>query len=600
MKRYILLLCCISLVYSAQAQDPQLADYYFTNGEFEKAVTLYDQLNKAKGGDFYFVRYIESLRSLNKYDDCEKALTKQLKKEPSKIQYYVTLGDLFDRQGKDEKAKEQFKKAIDKLPADRFTVENLSGAFSSLSKYDLALETYEKGAKLLKNKNIFAYNMADLYRRKEDTKMMIESYLNSLADSPDNLGSIESMLQRYVTKEADLKELQAQLYTKAQDDPKNPVYPEMLIWMFLQNKDYRNAFRQAKSIDKLNDENGGRIFNIANIAEIDKDYDAAIEGFNYILTNKEKSSPYYLMSKQNLLASKRMKLINGFAFSKEELGTVEKEYESFLEEFGKNVNSAHIVMELADLEAFHLKNIDKAIDLLKQVIDFPMLDLHTQAIAKMSLGDFYLVRGDNWESTLLYSQVDKAFKDDTLGHSARFRNAKLSYYTGDFDWAQAQFKVLKTSTSKLIANDALDMSVFIMDNTGLDSNTVAMKMYAEAELLVFQNKYDEAFTKMDSITKVYPKHSLEDDIYYLKAHIYTQKRDYDKSIAAYQFIIDNYKEDIRGDNALFELAEIYENRQINKLKAKELYEKLFTDYSSSILAVEARKRFRILRGDKVQ
>jgi tetratricopeptide (TPR) repeat protein len=600
MKRYILLLCCISLVYSAQAQDPQLADYYFTNGEFEKAVTLYDQLNKAKGGDFYFVRYIESLRSLNKYDDCEKALTKQLKKEPSKIQYYVTLGDLFDRQGKDEKAKEQFKKAIDKLPADRFTVENLSGAFSSLSKYDLALETYEKGAKLLKNKNIFAYNMADLYRRKEDTKMMIESYLNSLADSPDNLGSIESMLQRYVTKEADLKELQAQLYTKAQDDPKNPVYPEMLIWMFLQNKDYRNAFRQAKSVDKLNDENGGRIFNIANIAEIDKDYDAAIEGFNYILTNKEKSSPYYLMSKQNLLASKRMKLINGFAFSKEELGTVEKEYESFLEEFGKNVNSAHIVMELADLEAFHLKNIDKAIDLLKQVIDFPMLDLHTQAIAKMSLGDFYLVRGDNWESTLLYSQVDKAFKDDTLGHSARFRNAKLSYYTGDFDWAQAQFKVLKTSTSKLIANDALDMSVFIMDNTGLDSNTVAMKMYAEAELLVFQNKYDEAFTKMDSITKVYPKHSLEDDIYYLKAHIYTQKRDYDKSIAAYQFIIDNYKEDIRGDNALFELAEIYENRQINKLKAKELYEKLFTDYSSSILAVEARKRFRILRGDKVQ
>jgi tetratricopeptide (TPR) repeat protein len=600
MKRYILLLCCISLVYSAQAQDPQLADYYFTNGEFEKAVTLYDQLNKAKGGDFYFVRYIESLRSLNKYDDCEKALTKQLKKEPSKIQYYVTLGDLFDRQGKDEKAKEQFKKAIDKLPADRFTVENLSGAFSSLSKYDLALETYEKGAKLLKNKNIFAYNMADLYRRKEDTKMMIESYLNSLADSPDNLGSIESMLQRYVTKEADLKELQAQLYTKAQDDPKNPVYPEMLIWMFLQNKDYRNAFRQAKSVDKLNDENGGRIFNIANIAEIDKDYDAAIEGFNYILTNKEKSSPYYLMSKQNLLASKRMKLINGFAFSKEELGTVEKEYESFLEEFGKNVNSAHIVMELADLEAFHLKNIDKAVDLLKQVIDFPMLDLHTQAIAKMSLGDFYLVRGDNWESTLLYSQVDKAFKDDTLGHSARFRNAKLSYYTGDFDWAQAQFKVLKTSTSKLIANDALDMSVFIMDNTGLDSNTVAMKMYAEAELLVFQNKYDEAFTKMDSITKVYPKHSLEDDIYYLKAHIYTQKRDYDKSIAAYQFIIDNYKEDIRGDNALFELAEIYENRQINKVKAKELYEKLFTDYSSSILAVEARKRFRILRGDKVQ
>jgi len=235
--------------------------------------------------------------------------------------------------------------------------------------------------------------------------------------------------------------------------------------------------------------------------------------------------------------------------------------------------------------------------LLNSVVETKGVKPKIQAQAKISLADYYLMQGEVWESTLLYSQVDKKFKEDLLGHEARFRNARLSYFRGDFEWAQSQFDVLKASTSRLIANDALDLSVFIMDNLGLDTSALALQAYADAELLVFQNKFEDAFAKLDELKTNFPGHELEDDIVYLKADIYGKLRRYDEAVAAYQSILDNYPESIRLDNSLWKLAGLYENQLGDKEKAKELYETLFIDYSGSILAVEARKKYRELRGD---
>ena len=578
--------------------NPQLAEQYFQNGEFEKAVSLYEKLNQVNAGDYYFERFVACLMELNRFDDAEKIIAKQIKKESHRSPLYVTLGKVYERQNKEAAAEEQYKKAIDKLGNDHYMIENLASTFNQMTRYDLALATYEKGGQMLKNPNIFAFNLAELYRKKDDITKMINAYLNSIQDNEAYLASVEAMLSRYATTEKEQKELQSQLYARIQESPKVKVYPELLAWLFLQKKDYKNAFRQLKSVDRLNEEDGRRIYDLANIAENDRDYDAAIEGFRYIIDEKGRQSPIYIESQKNLLACKRKKLTEGFSFSQTELLQIEQEYEQFLDDIGRNKRTATIVAELADLEAFYLKNLDKAINLLEQLVAFPLVDRETQSKAKLSLGDFYLIKGERWDATLLYSQVDKMYKDDALGHEARFKNAKLSYYFGDFDWAKAQFDVLKASTSKLISNDAIDMSVFIMDNTQ-DSITEALEIYAQAELLVYQNRFDEAFTKLDSLQIAYPKHSLEDDIFYLKAQIFKKQRQYTKAITAFEQILETYKEEIRADNALFEMAELYETRLDQKEKAKQLYEKLFTEFTNSTLAVEARKRFRLLRGDKI-
>ena len=593
-----ILLLSMPLILRGQV-DPKLADYYFQNGELEKAATIYEKMYQQNAGDFYFERYIACLMDLSRFDECEKVLQKQIKKEPNKVIHYVHTGKLYDKQGQEAKAAEQYKKAIEKLPADRFIVDNLASNFNSMARYDLSLLAYERGGTLLKNKNLFAFNLAELYHRKEDTPKMVEMYLNAVNENPAYLPSVEAMLLRYATSDSEQMELQTQLYARIQDDPKATIFPELLSWLFLQKKDYKNAFRQLKSVDRLNEEDGNRVFNLALIADNDRDYDAAIDGYEYIITDKGKSSPFFIEAKRNLLSCKRKKLTEGYSFTKDELHVVEREYESFLDEVGRNNRTGSIVLELAELEAFYLQDLDKATKLLENLIEFPMLDSKTNAQAKLALGDFYLIKGERWEATLLYSQVDKAFKDDVMGHDARFKNAKLSYYFGDFDWAKAQFNVLKSSTSKLISNDAIDMDVFIMENTGMDSTTTALEAYAQAELLVFQNKYAEAFVKLDSIRKEFPEHSLEDDIFYLKAQMYKKLRVLDKAVECYEKIVANYKEDIRADNALFEMAALYEGPLKDKEKAKGLYEKLFTEFTGSSLAVEARKRFRILRGDKL-
>ncbi|RMG87588.1 MAG: hypothetical protein D6714_02055 [Bacteroidetes bacterium] len=607
------------------AQPAQLAQQYFQDGEYEKAAALFDKLYKENPrNEYFFDRYVESLLMLEDYPKVESVLKEAIKKNPKNVKLYVSYGNLYERQFMDEKANEQYQKAIKKMSADRFQITKLASAFTTLAKYDLAIEVYEKGGDLLNDKQLFAYNLAELYRRKGDIPNMIRSYLDSLQDNPNRLNSIKippghvrivkrdslqdnpnrlnsikSQFARYLQEPEDFEELQAQLYERIQNDKDNLEYPELLAWLFIQQKDYRNAFRQSKALDRRLNENGGRIYRLAQIAANDHDYDAAIQAYDYIVEEKGPASTYYIDAKRESLRTRRNKLVEGFDYTEEDLKTLEAAYESFLSEFGRDRRTAAIVMELADLEALYLKNLDKAIALLDEMIHYPAVNPKTQAIGKLKLGDYYLIKGERWEATLLYSQVDKAFGEDPLGHEARYRNAKLSYYFGDFQWAQAQFEVLKASTSKLIANDALDLSIFIMDNMGLDTTEASLKLYADAELLVFQNRFEEAFQKLDTLLTRFPEHALQDDVHYLKARIYKKTKDYDKAAAEYAQIIEKFPEEIRADNALFELAELYETVLGDPEKAKELYQKLFLDYSGSTFAVEARKRFRRLRGDDI-
>ena len=588
---------------SAQQPDntsSKLAQEYYRNGEFEKAAVLYEKLYQQNNrNDYYFNRYMDCLLALEKYAQCEKILKKRLKKDPKQVQLYVTYGNIYERQYKDAEAQLEYEKAIKRLPSDRFAVTRLANAFLNLTKYDLAIQTYEKGARLLKDDNVFAYNLGDLYRRKGDTPKMIDSYLNSLAANPSRLNSMKTLFQRYLLDE-DYTELQTQLYARIQENDKETYYPEMLTWVFIQKKDYKNAFRQVKALDRRLKENGGRIFRLAEIAANDKDYDSAIKAYDYIVAEKGHMSSYYIEAKRESLTCKRKKLVEGYDYTQEDLKGLEAEYEAFLGEFGRKKSTATIVAELADLQAFYLNDRGKAIELLNEMIKYPGLNRYVLANGKLSLADFYLMEGEIWEASLLYSQVDKEFKDDILGHEARFRNAKLSYYAGDFEWAQAQFDILKASTSKLIANDALDLSIFIMDNLGLDTTAVPVTMYSQADLLVFQNRFDEAFEKLDSIQLMFPNHTLKDDILYLNAQVYMKKREYSKAEEMYQQIIKDHVEEIRADNSMFELAQLYEFQLNQPSKAKELYEKIFIDFSGSTFAVEARKRFRFLRGDSIQ
>jgi tetratricopeptide (TPR) repeat protein len=579
------------------AQENRLALQYFRNGEYEKAASLYEKLyNESDQNEYYFERYFETLMAMEDFPSAEKILKRQIKKQPNNSKIRVMYGQWHERQFQDLKADEQFKIAIDQLIPDRGLIVHLANAFTNLAKFDLAIEALLKGGEILKDEYLFAYNLGELYRRKGDTSNMIKYFLKSMENNPARIKNIQTVFQQFLYPE-DYPQLQNQLFEKIQKNVEQIQFNELLIWTFVQQKNYKAALRQAQALDRRFKENGIRVFQLAEIAANDEDYDSALFGFDYLIKEKGASSSFYLEAKKNALQVRQNKLFKGFDYSENDLIAISSLYEDFIAEFGKSPITAGLIHDFARFKAIYRNDLPSAIADLNDLLKLPNLQRETAAYSKLSLADFYLMDGEIWESTLLYSQVDKEFKEDALGHEARFRNAKLSYFKGDFQWAQSQFNVLKASTSKLIANDALDLSVFIMDNLGLDTSGLAMQKFADAEMMIFRNQWDQGFSLLDQLLKEFPKHKLEDDVLYLKANVYKKLKNFEKAAALYQKIINEFPDDIKADNSIFELAELEETVFKNKDRAMELYEKLFVEFSGSIFAVEARKKFRELRGD---
>lgn len=585
---------------SAQAgRDEALAASYLQEGEYEKAVDLYQQLwEKNDNSPKFYEPYFKCLATLKQYDNLEKVVKKQIKKFALNPQYSVDLGYVYSLSEQLAKAKTQYESLLKKLPQNEDYIRQLAAAFEGYKEFDYAIQTYEKGAKVFNSRIIFAMPLAIAYDAKGDAPNAAKQFISFVELQPGQAQLAKNTIMRSGNHTKLFDELEIQLYSKLQGGNGDEWLNDFLIWLYIQNKDFEGAMLQTKAIDRRKSENGFRVLNMARMAQAEDFFDVAIDGYNYIM-KKGKENPLYFLSRTELLNCRKAKISKSINYSVEDVLNLKKDYENFIAESGKGAQAAQSMKELAELEVFYLHDVESAIALCEGLLKMGGVPQQLQNQTKLLLGDCLLVDGDVWESSLLYGQVDKQEKDSPLGEEARFKNAKLSYFKGDFEWAQTQLEALKASTSELISNDAIQLSVFIIDNSGFDSITTPLEMFAQADLLLYQNKLDEANVKLDSIKYLFPAHELYDDILYTQAKIFCDKREFAKAVPLLEEIIQNYKTDLKGDDATFLLAEINEQYLNNKEKAKELYQDIITDFESSLLVIEARKRYRILRGDKI-
>ena len=365
---------------------------------------------------------------------------------------------------------------------------------------------------------------------------------------------------------------------------------------YMQRNDFDGAILQAKSLDLLRGEDGENVLRIAKTAAIQKDFDAAIKGYQYVI-DKGARFPWFVNANLEIINVKRDKIVNSPNYTKTQLLSLKQSYQDFIKSYNSEYTAINATLELAQLEALYLHEIDTAITMLTPITENNRVAKDLLAKAKLYLGDFYLIDEQPWESLLLYTQVEKAEKGNPLGEEAKFRNAKLAYYKGDFEWAQTQLKIIKASTTELISNDAIDLSVFILDNLNTDDTDFALLKFSKADLLRYQNKLADAEDTLNDILKNYPSTALQDDILYLKYKIEKDKQQYDKAASYLQKIVDEYGTDILADNALFYLGDLYQMYLKDDEKAKAYYEKIILDYKDSTFSIEARKRYRKLRGD---
>jgi len=605
MKKYLLYLLILSLLVPslafAQERNSQLAYRYYRDKEYEAASSIFNELYQTSKSKSYFTYYITCLLKLENYSKAEKAVKKEIRKHPADQIFQIELGYIYKISGEDDKATKQYNKTIASILPNKREFITVANALRGKGEHELAIKTYEKGRKILKQEHLFHFEIANILMSQRNFKQMLDEYMIALSVTPEKLQQIQNQLQAALSQNinSDLnKILKSKLIAQVQKSQNNLIYKELLLWYYNQRKQFELAFALAQSIDLIKNNGGEKLMYLAKTANNNKDYIIAQKCYKLVV-EKGPESKYYKPALIRQLESKHLALETEFDTKLEDWLSLSESYTNHFNKV-KNINqSVHTLIRFANLSAFKLKDIDKATTLLKTALEIRNIRQSDKANIKLELADITLLDNKKWDAILLYSQIEQRNKNNPIGYEAKLKKAKVSYYLGELDWAKAQLNVLKGSTSKLIANDALDLSQLISDNTTLDSTYSAMKYFAEADYLIFQNDIDSANLKLNEFFKAFPGHSLSDEVHFRIYEIYNSQQRYQEAIDQLEIIIKEHPYESLAAKALYKQAKLFELQ--NRISDSGInYKKIIVDYPESIYSVEAREHYTKIRNSNSQ
>lgn len=595
-----LVLCCVTQFVAAQDSDSKLAQKYFRDKEYDKAVVLYEKLYEQKRDRNNFNFFIKSLIGLKDYERAEKVVKKRIRANKNDFSYRVEFASILKLQDKNDKAREQFENVVKNLPRNHYQITLIANSLIAHNEYEYAIKCYKKGAKTLKNPNLFRIELARVYGMQRDYASMIAQYLEILKITPRYYNVVQSNLRFYLSYDNDKQLaviLKKELLKYSRANPDITGYSELLVWLYLQEKKFNAAYIQVRALDMRTGSTGKFLIEFATIAMNNEAYNSASKAFGTVVGfGRMALSKNARLAEIGLLEARYMSLTTAETANNEELLVLENDMIAQM----VKTNGLSLVSKLAELQAYHLKKPEAAQEVLNKYLSNPRIEKMDKAEAQVLLADIVLAHDDPYEAILIYARVEKANKHNAIGHNAKFKKTKVAYFTGDFQWAKAQLDILKASTSKLIANDAFAMSLLIKDNySEEDSVAPALEAFSEAQMKILQKNTSGAITKLDSVAKQYPQETIAEYALFEKGKILEQTAQYQQASLCYKQLIETYELSIWADDATFRLAKLYELSLSDKDKALKLYKELLLKHQGSIFVPEARTAFRTLRGDKV-
>lgn len=579
-------------------QELELAYTYYRQGEYDKAADIYKKLSEdKKTAGLIHNDYVAVLFKLRDYDTAEKFIKSQIGRYGSSVSYRADLAEVYENSGRKELALREFDKLIEESAGSEMKVLELMNFFYRNQKLEHLVKLILKDREVTKNPYKLDTWLARTYNLLNMKDKMIEEVL-SYGRRNGNPDYVKTTIQDAFVTEEEIKFIETLLFAKIQNEPNETFYSEILIWWFAQKGDFSRAFIQARSLDKRLNQGGTKMFELAYQSYMSRDYKNSARMYQYIM-DEYPEGDLYPYARTWMIKSKEEVVKNTYPIENESIIDLIDQYKRLISDLGNNIKTAEAMRNMALLQAFYLHDYSAAISTLETAIRSVHNNPRFRDQCKLDMGDIYILRDEPWESTLLYMQVEKSQKEDNLGEIARLKNAKLQYYTGQFALSKDILDILKKATSKEISNDAMQLSLLIEDNTGLDTSETAMTRFSKVDLLIFQNKYEESLLLLDTLYHAYHAHSLADEILWLRANTLLKVNRIAEAVIDLNTIMEKYATDILADDALFLLAKVTEENLKDKTKAMDLYRKILTDFPGSIFNAQARVRFRELRGDYV-
>ena len=582
---------------SKKQKDPKesLALKFYRDKDYEKASELFQQLYSNKQSNYFYIYYFNCLVATKNYKQAEKLVKQQKRLNPNNYKYLIDEAYIEELSGNEKKTNKILNKIINNLPSQRNQVIQISSSLQSRGYADAAIKVFQK-AKLTSDNYSYNFEIANAYLYSGDYDKMFDTYITLLGQSPDDIQRIKNKFQYIMRMDvnSNLSEiLKSKLLYASQQNPDKIQLAEMLLWYSLQTKDFSMAFRQARAIDNRFGNRDEDMLELADIAYSNYDYTVSKKAYGYI-KDKKTDTPYYADSYVGYFLSVIKQVEENPNTTLKDYEEIEKMGLKAIKILGLNNVTSVIILNMADITAFRLSKNNEASEMIEEALANPSISKYNEAFLKLKLADILVANDNIWDATLLYSQVESDMKNEPVGHEAKLKNAKVFYYVGEFDWANTRLDILKSATSKLISNDAIELSIFINNMREEDTIGFVLRKFAGADLYTYQGKYDSAMMLLNKIEEDPAGIYSMEYMLYNKAHLYYKMNNFQKADSVYNLLFTHYPESIKTDNALFESAEIQRTRLNSNDEAKKLYMILMTDYPESIYSGRARKQYRML------
>ncbi len=600
--KYVLRLLLVGLMWLpvvavAQTGEVELAEKYFTDGEYENALNLFQKFQKKEPESRFFNQRVAfCLQKLERYEDGIDFLDKVIKKNPNDNLYPFLKADLLRLNGDLDGATALEENTIEKKLETEAEFMEIGTLLYQEGKNQLALKTYLEARKELKDPYLFGTEVANLYSVAGEYAKSAEEYLGLLDVRlmPQSVASVNIL---NLVDEGSKDEVEGVLLAAVQKNSSNIGLRTIVFEFYVLTKNFYEAFIQVKSIDKVNREDGRRVYNYALTLRNNKEYRLSNKALDYII-DKHEGSPYYLLSFKEKTVNNELQAFESVPLDTVAIREAVVAYEDLLKTFGRKSQFFDAMYRKANLQAFYLFDLPGAQSELDKVLNLP-IKKPEKARANLLYGDVLLMQKEFNRAKLKYNEVAEAYAEGQIGALAKYKQGRLSYFKGDFEYSQARLKTIKDNTSNDISNDAIKLFLTIQDNIGLDTTTLPLERFAQAQLLVFQRDFEPALTLLDSIAYAFPNHTLSDDIVWEKANIFLQQNDIEKTLVLLDKVIDEFPEDIHADDALYTKARIHDFTLNKKEEAMQYYIQFLRSYSGSLYIVSVRKRIRELRQDQL-
>ena len=581
----------------AQTGEVELAEQYYKEGEYQNALNLYSKLQKKDPSVRLFNQRIASCYgNLERYQEGIDFLSKAMRKNSSDRILPFMKADLMRLNGDLDGAEALENKVIMNDLRTEAEFMETGGYNYKKGRQDLALNVYLQARKILRDKYAFASEIANLYGLAGEYTAATQEYLIMLEKRLERVDNIKLNILNLVDSESQ-EEIEAALLAEVQKNSRDKSLRGLIYEFYVLTENFYEAFIQVKSIDRLGTTQGSLVYNFAMTMRNNKEYRMSNKALDYII-EEYGATGYGDKAYQEKTVNTELQAFETLPLDTNLIRDAVNAYEDLLTNRGRYPQYFDAMYRKANLQAFYLFDLPGAQEELDRILN---LGIPPQSSAKANLlyGDVLLMQKEYNKAKLRYNMVAEAFKDGQIGAMAKFKQGRLSYFKGDFEYSKARLQTIKDNTSNDISNDAIQLFLVIQDNVGLDTTTTALERFAQAQLMVFQRDFDPAVTLLDSILYAFPNHTLTDDILWEKATIYEQKDDVEKTLQYLDKVIAEFPTDIHGDDALYKKAQIYDYTLNDKEEAMKLYIDFLRNYTGSLFIVAVRKRIRELRNEKI-